>query len=190
MQFRRSVAVEPLEPRTFLTITVNADQVVRTVNPHVLGVNLAWWDTQLPTPTTRQMVEDAGLNFFRFPGGSSSNEYHFNDPPSYNGRGTAATFANFVASVGGQAVVTLNYGTASPQEAAAWLAYLNASPSSTTPIGPGPQWNASSNTWVQKDWKTAGYWAGLRAASPRSPDDGLNFLRVGRAAPFLSLIHI
>jgi hypothetical protein len=37
---------------------------------------------------------------------------------------------------------------------------------------------------VQKDWKTAGYWAGLRAATPLATNDGLNFLRLGRAAPF------
>jgi hypothetical protein len=130
------------------------------------------------------MVQEAGLNFFRFPGGSSSDEYHFNDPPSYNGRGTAATFANFIASVGGQGVVTLNYGTGSPQVAAAWLAYLNAGPADPTPIGLGQQWNNTTNTWVQKDWRTAGYWAGLRAANPLPQNDGLNFLRVGRPQPF------
>ena len=30
-----------------------------------------------------------------------------------------------------------------------------------------------------RDWKTAGYWAGLRASSPLAKDDGLNFLRLG-----------
>jgi alpha-L-arabinofuranosidase len=185
MPLHRKPAFESLEPRTlFAVVTVNAAQVVRAVNPHVLGVNLAWWDTQLPTARTRQMVQDAGLNFFRFPGGSSSDEFHFSDPPSYNGKGTAATFANFIASVGGQGVVTLNYGTGSPQEAAAWLAYLNADPSNATVIGPGQHWNAASNTWVRKDWKTAGYWASLRAAAPLAVDDGLNFLRIRRPAPF------
>jgi hypothetical protein len=182
---RPAATCEPLESRTLLAIvTVDADQVVRAVNPHVLGVNLNWWDTQLPTARTRQMVQEAGLNFFRFPGGSSSDEYHFSDPPSYNGRGTAATFANFVASVGGQAVVTLNYGTGSPQEAAAWLAYLNADPADATVIGPGQQWDDATGTWVQQDWRTAGYWAGVRAAAPLAQDDGLNFLRVGRPAAF------
>ena len=165
-------------------VTVDATRVVRAVNPHVIGVNLAWWDTNLTTQRTKQMVQDAGLNFFRFPGGSSSDEYHFNDPPSYNGRGTAATFANFIASVNGQGVATLNYGTGSPQEAAAWLAYLNASPSDATPIGPGQRWNPTTALWEQRDYKTAGYWAGLRAAVPLAANDGLNFLRVGRAAPF------
>jgi alpha-L-arabinofuranosidase len=176
---------EPLESRTLLAVvTVDAGRVVREVNPHVIGVNLAWWDTNQNNARTVQMARDAGLNFFRFPGGSSSDEYHFADPPSYNGRGTAATFANFITSVGGQGVVTLNYGTGSPQEAAAWLAYLNADPGDTTPIGVGQQWNGTTSTWVQKDWKTAGYWAGLRAAAPLATNDGLNFLRIHRPAPF------
>ena len=134
-----AVALEPLEPRTlYATVTVNAGQIMREVNPHLLGVNINWWDTQLPTARTQQMVRDAGLSFFRFPGGSSSDEYHFNDPPSYAGRGTAATFAKFIDDVDGQGVVTLNYGTGSPQEAAAWLAYLNADVSNPTVIGMGP----------------------------------------------------
>ena len=180
------VIAETLEPRTLLAVvTVNPDQVVRAVNPRVLGVNVNWWDTQLNTTRTRQMVQDAGLNFFRFPGGSSSNTEHFNNPPAYNGRGTAATFAQFIASVGGQGVVTLNYGTASPQEGAALLAYLNARPSDTTVIGMGPQWVGNdTGSWVQKDWRTAGYWASVRAASPVTPNDGLNFLRIGRPEPF------
>ena len=108
----------------------------------------------------------------------------FNVPPSYNGQGTAATLWQFIASVGGIGMVTVNYGTGSPQEAAAWLAYLNASPSSTVNIGYGEQWDANTSTWVQVNWQTAGYWASLRAASPLHTDDGLNFLRLGRSAPF------
>ena len=32
--------------------------------------------------------------------------------------------------------------------------------------------------------ENAGYWASLRAATPLATDDGLNFLRLGRSAPF------
>jgi hypothetical protein len=92
--------------------------------------------------------------------------------------------AGFIASVGGAGMVTLNYGTGSPQEAAAFLAYLNAGVGDTTALGAGLQWSDASNSWVSKDWQTAGYWAGLRAATPLAQNDGLNFLRVGRATPF------
>jgi hypothetical protein len=177
--------LEALEGRALLaTVTVNAAQVVRAVNTQLLGVNLAWWDTNLNTSQTRQMVQAAGLTSFRFPGGSSSDDFHFNKPPSYHGQGTDTSMAQFIASVGGQGIATLDYGSGSPQEAAALLAYLNAKVGNTTPIGAGQEWSDSSNTWVKVDWKTAGYWASLRAAAPLAKDDGLNFLRLGRTAPF------
>jgi hypothetical protein len=92
--------------------------------------------------------------------------------------------ASFISSVNGVGLLTLDYGSGSPQEAAAFLAYLNAQPSNTTVIGMGITWNDTTNQWVTKNWQTAGYWASLRAATPLPQDDGLNFLRIGRAAPF------
>ncbi len=60
-----------------------------------------------------------------------------------------------------------------PQEAAAWVAYANGDPSSTQMIGKDA---------AGFDWKTVGFWASLRAASPLSTDDGYNMLRIGHAA--------
>jgi hypothetical protein len=177
--------VEQLEARDQpATLTVDLRQPLRSVNPQMLGTNIAWWDSNLGTAQTKAMVQAAGLTMFRLPGGSSSNEFHFADPPSYNGKGTAASMAKFIASVGGGGIVTLNYGTGDPKEAAAFLSYLNAPTTSTAEIGMGVQWSNATNTWAAKDWKTASYWAGLRAASPLANDDGLNFLRIGRSAPF------
>ena len=114
--------------------------------------------------------------------------FHFNLPPAkqpvYTGPGTVANIASFIASVNGRGIATLDYGSGSPQEAAAMLAYLNAPTTSTTPIGFGEEWSTSTNTWVQTNWQTAGYWAAFRAATPLAHDDGFNFLRVGRSAPF------
>ncbi len=61
-----------------------------------------------------------------------------------------------------------------PQEAAAWVAYANGSPANTQTIGVDA---------VGFDWKTVGFWAGLRAATPLAVDDGYNFLRLGLAQP-------
>ena len=176
---------ESLEVRALLAaVTVDVGQLVRAVNPQLLGVNATWWDSNLNTSQTQQMVQAAGLNMFRLPGGSSSDDFHFNAPPSYQGEGTIPSMASFVASVNGQAVVTLDYGSGSPQEAAALLAYLNAPVGATTPIGNGQEWNDTTGQWQTVNWQNAGYWAGLRAAAPLAVDDGLNFLRLGRAAPF------
>ncbi len=176
---------EVLERRELLAnVTVNAGQVVRSVDTQLLGVNLAWWDTNLNTPQTEQMVDAAGLTMFRFPGGSSSDDFHFNAPPTYNGEGTDASMASFIDSVAGIALATIDYGSGSPQEAAAFLAYLEAPVGNTTAIGDGQEWNDSMAAWQTVNWQTAGYWASLRAAAPLSQDDGLNFLRLDHPAPF------
>jgi hypothetical protein len=184
-QFRARLRLEPLEDRVLLAVVaVNADQVLRPVETRDLGVNLTWWDDALNTPQTQDLVQGAGLTLFRFPGGSSSDTYHFNDPARFPGAGTVPRFAALIEAMGGDGMVTLDYGTGSPQEAAAFLAYCNGWPGDPTVLGDGPQWTDSSSSWVTKDWRTAGYWADLRAAAPLAQDDGLNFLRISRPAPF------
>ena len=150
----------------------------------MLGVNVAWWDTDLNTDQTARMVGAAGLTMFRFPGGSSSDDFHFNAPPTYNGEGTDGSMAEFIDSVGGVGIATVDYGSGSPQEAAAFLAYLEAPVGNTTPIGDGQEWNDTTGAWQTVNWQTAGYWASLRAAAPLAQDDGLNFLRLDHPAPF------
>lgn len=182
---RHTLVIEEFEGRLLPSVvTVDAGSVIRPVNRQVLGANLAWWDSALNTTQTRQMVQAAGLNFFRIPGGWFADVWHFNDPQVFAGGNTSGNMAQFIASMGAAGMVTVNYGTGSPQEAAAYLAYLNARVGDTTAIGLGPQWNVATTSWVNRDWKTAGYWASLRAATPLPLDDGLNFLRLGRAQPF------
>jgi hypothetical protein len=166
------------------TVNVNAGQVVRAVDTQLLGVNVAWYDSNLNTSPTQQMVQAAGLTMFRFPGGSSSDDFHFNAAPTYNGEGTDGSMASFIASVSGVGLATIDYGSGSPQEAAAFLAYLEAPVGNTTQIGNGQEWNDSTNTWQTVNWQNANYWASLRAAAPLLHDDGLNFLRLNHPAPF------
>jgi len=66
-----------------------------------------------------------------------------------------------------------------PQEAAAWVAYANAS---TNIYGTANDVTIGVDA-LGNDWKSAGYWAMLRAAKPLGTDDGYNFLRINRAAP-------
>ena len=181
----RFLSFEMLEPRQLLaTVGVDVASVLQTIGANVVGTNLAWWQWEMSSTQMQSMVSNAGMKLFRMPGGSSSNSFHFNNPPPYNGYNTAPMMAKFIESVGGDGMVTVDYGEGSPQESAAWLAYLNASPSDTTNIGSGLQWSSTSRSWVTKNWQTAGYWASLRAAAPLGSDDGLNFLRINHPTPF------
>jgi hypothetical protein len=89
--------------------------------------------------------------------------------------GTSVADSKATKSVGtdGQATCSEPNTFGQPQEAAAWVAYANGSPSSTQVIGLDA---------AGFDWKTVGFWAGLRASGPLAVDDGYNFLRIGHAA--------
>ncbi|HEX5322998.1 MAG TPA: malectin domain-containing carbohydrate-binding protein, partial [Capsulimonadaceae bacterium] len=93
----------------------------------------------------------------------------------FNGEPMTPQFADLATSVGAQVFMTADYGDGTPQSNAAWVAYCNAIPSSTVIIG------KDSNG---VDWKTAGYWAGIRAATPLATDDGYNFLRANHSSPY------
>ena len=94
---------------------------------------------------------------------------------SFQWASNAATFAKVTAAQNAQAFVTVNYGSGTPQEAAAWVAYLNGGTSAALSLGTDSK---------SRNWKTVGYWASIRAAAPLGTDDGYNFLRISHAAPF------
>ena len=95
--------------------------------------------------------------------------------PAWPGITMTPQFGVLTDSTGAQGVITANYGSGSPQMAAAWVAYCNAAATNAATIGLDP---------AGRDWKTAAYWAAVRGASPISPDDGLNVLRASHPAPY------
>src|SRR5262249_3798117 len=128
---------ERLEPRTLLAnIAIDATASVRVGPQNSLGTHLTWRDYQAGQAPTDQLLQDEGMSLFRIPGGSSADGFHFQQGPN-----SIATLAQSIDAMGGEGMMTLNYGGGSPQEAAAVLAYLNGSTTNTTVIGSGQQWN-------------------------------------------------
>jgi hypothetical protein len=146
-------------------------------------------------PTTPDLLKAAGVKSMRYPGGSYSDLYHWEThtgtwTPAAGAGGNSlyiardtdfGTFVGILDKVGAGAVITVNYGMnpqgtgpGVPQEAAAWVAYANGDPGNTMAIGVDD---------TGHDWKTVGYWAGLRAAGKMPTDDGNNFLRISHPAP-------
>lgn len=167
-------------PPSVVHLTVNANQPLRTADARWFGLNAAMWDGNYDTPTTVSLLNQLGTRVIRLPGGSLSDFYHWAIGKRNDGYQFDPTrIGNFIhvitnASVNAEAIVAVNYGTGTPQEAAAWVAYCNASTSSSLPLGVDAKGT---------NWQTAGYWASLRAAAPLGSDDGKNFLRLSRTAP-------
>jgi alpha-N-arabinofuranosidase len=167
-------------PPAVIHFTINANQPIRTADARWFGLNAAVWDNNYDTPTTVSLLNELGTRILRLPGGSLSDEYNWTlNTTLANTWQWATSFGNFVhvitnASVNSQAIITVNYGTGTPQEAAAWVAYCNAPTSSSQLLG------IDTNG---TNWQTAGFWASLRASAPLGTDDGKNFLRLSRTAP-------
>ena len=182
---------------TAATVTVTTTTTVRaSVSADLMGVHTSVYDANMQLPTTPDLLKAAGVTSLRYPGGSYADLYHWSThkgtftPASGAGSNTIfvapdthfGAFLLMMEKVGANALITVNYGMNSlgtgggePKEAAAWVAYANGSPSSTTSIGAD-----SKGT----DWKTVGFWASLRAAAPLVTDDGYNMFRISHTAPF------
>ncbi|MFI9006774.1 cellulose binding domain-containing protein [Actinosynnema sp. NPDC053489] len=112
-----------------VTVTVNTRAGLEVVHEAATGVNHAIWDTHLGSDAVADLLKDAGVKAMRYPGGSYSDIYHWADhtaPGGYVAPNTDFdTFMGGVRRAGGQAIVTANYGTGTPAEAAAWVRYAN-----------------------------------------------------------------
>ncbi len=159
-------------------LTVNAGQPIRTADARWFGMNAAQWDGAFDTPQTITELNNMGTRALRFPGGSDSDDYHwvFNrqDADNWTWATSLANFIPVITNINGQAMITLNYGTGFTNEAAAWVAYVNASGLNTQSLGVDA---------MGTNWHTAGYWAILRSVAPLGTDDGRNFLRISRPTP-------
>jgi hypothetical protein len=102
-------------------------------------VNTACWDGLLLDVPVPGLLKSAGVTFLRFPGGSTSDVYHWQTNSATSGTGayinssdTFDAFMGVVQKAGAAAILTVNYGSnaagtagGDPNEAAAWVTYAN-----------------------------------------------------------------
>jgi len=110
-------------------IGVNANSVVRTVDARWFAVNTAIWDADFDSAATQNALREMGTRVLRFPGGSASDEYHWatgrSGTNTWQWATSFAKFAKIATNVGAQAFITVNYGSGSAEEAAAWVRHAN-----------------------------------------------------------------
>jgi hypothetical protein len=112
-----------------VNVTVNADEGLGTVPSTAYGLNQAVWDAQMNTPASVGLLSQAGVAMMRYPGGSYSDAYNWQTNTVTGGYVAPGTgfdsFMSTVKAVGAQAILTANYGSGTPQEAADWVQYAN-----------------------------------------------------------------
>jgi alpha-L-arabinofuranosidase len=132
-------------------ISVDGRNVVRRIPTSLYGANLEWvynlWGAWNPSannlePRASSLVRGLAPTVLRFPGGIFSDFYRWRDgvgplstrlparmtntgEVSPNGFGTDEALA-LADSIGARLMITVNVGTGSPEEAAAWVRYVNA----------------------------------------------------------------
>lgn len=122
------VNLSALPPAT-VHLRIDANQTIRSADARWLGLNTAVWDGNFDTATTSNALAELGTQILRFPGGSLSDEYHWATDKSLTNTWTWATsFANFrhiATNAGVRAMITVNYGTGTTNEAADWVRSAN-----------------------------------------------------------------
>lgn len=124
-----SLEKRSISPSSTVAVNVDATRIIRTVDPRLTGINAAMWDGSFESQTTVSFLESVGAKILRFPGGSLSNEYHWQTNTTLDNTWTWVTsfddFASIAKAVNTQATISVNYGTGSSDEAARWVEYSN-----------------------------------------------------------------
>jgi len=132
-----------------VSVKIDAAKISNAITPYQFGCNIDWWDGKdwALDPDRIEKAKQSGIRFWRFPGGSSSDSYHWDgkygkhlkehdggDATRMTGAGMILTddFIDFCRKTGSEAIMTANYGAArydSPQAAAdlaaRWVNYFN-----------------------------------------------------------------
>ncbi|GAA1824406.1 ricin-type beta-trefoil lectin domain protein [Luedemannella flava] len=124
-----ATVVAPAAAATTVAVSVNAGRTLATLPAVGVGVNVAVWDARMNDAATTTLLSDAGFKAVRYPGGGYADGYHWQTHTVDGGYVAPNTgFDPFVAMVkaaGAQPIITANYGSGTPQEAADWVRYAN-----------------------------------------------------------------
>jgi len=122
------------------TVNVSGGTALNTLNSNAFGINEAVWIPVLLDPALPGMLQPLHLAPVRWPGGSTSDVYHWQTNSITTGQSGYAnpsnTFDNFMSVMAQSGVsnvmITANYGSNSagtaggdPNEAAGWVQYAN-----------------------------------------------------------------
>jgi hypothetical protein len=107
-------------------VTVNATSGLGAVPAHGIGLNTAVYDGDMNDAAIAPLLKAAGVTAMRYPGGSYSDIYNWQNQTAAAGGYVAPNtgFTNFMStasSAGAAPIITVNYGTGSPSLAAAWV---------------------------------------------------------------------
>lgn len=113
-----------------IAIDVNAAQSLGTVSSVAEGLNTATFDPALNDSSTTSAITGAGIDALRYPGGSTADNYHWQTNSTVGGGYANPSdgfddFMGIARKTGASPIITVNYGSGTAAEAAAWVKYAN-----------------------------------------------------------------
>jgi alpha-L-arabinofuranosidase len=109
-------------PPAIVHVGVNTTQIIRIVDARMFGINAADWDGYINTPTTISILTNMNNQVLRWPGGSGADVYFMSNSTSL---ANTRNFIQVATNTDAQVYFTVNYGTGTPAQAAAWVAFCN-----------------------------------------------------------------
>lgn len=144
----RPIGYEVITASSPLICHVSVDQVSHRIDKRIFGTNLEWFNNAGGLGSTGRrythlvdLARKQGITNYRFPGGILADYYDWKDGigshknrkttkhPSDSGKSRhtfgSVEYFRFLTETDGQALITVNAGTGSAAEAAAWVSYAN-----------------------------------------------------------------
>jgi hypothetical protein len=141
-------AAQRARAATAASVTVNANSSLGVIPSSAFGINVAVWDGLLLDSATPGLLNATGAKIVRYPGGSLSDVYHWQSNTATQGYAnpsdTFDAFMQVAQQAGMQPMITVNYGSGTPQEAAGWVQYANKGGPGYN--GPVPTYSGGSST--------------------------------------------
>ena len=100
--------------------------VTPSINDGIFGINAALWDGDLLKPATVDYVKAVNHKVLRYPGGLRADEDHWKEVLAKKDfMVDIDEFLGFCKETNTEPMITVNFGTGTPQEAADWVKHVN-----------------------------------------------------------------
>ncbi len=143
-------------------VSINAGTPVGNIPGTAFGLNTAAWDSHLLDGSVPGLLQQTGVKLLRFPGGSTSDYYQWQSNTTLpcsicgtvNANDTFDAFMGVAGATGAQAMITINYGSGTPQAAAGWVQYANkGGPGYSGPVPTYVGGSSTGHTYGIKYWE-------------------------------------
>ncbi len=115
--------------RAQVSVTVDASTTIRVVDDRQFGINTPFWDNSFTDAQSADAFVQMNTRIMRFGGGSATDQYNWETGKDlvggYSWAFNVDAFAVQAQKAGAMGLITTNYGSDTPEHAAAYVQYCN-----------------------------------------------------------------